>query len=152
MAIESLQCFKEGASYHYIHTIAHDLESLFYVVLWICTYYSGPRGKRRKFDKLPQLELWIELSASALAAQKRGQLDDFEDILKEIDPYFNDIKDVLRDFYKAIWKRDDMSDDDRARRVSSTVSHDDVITLLKKGIETLAKSDTEGVVRGSTLR
>ena len=43
MAIELLQNF----DIDFTHAYYHDLESLFYVICWICTTYGGPNGKCR---------------------------------------------------------------------------------------------------------
>ncbi len=44
MAIDALL----HAGTKFSHDYHHDLESLFYVICWICTMYSGPNGKMRK--------------------------------------------------------------------------------------------------------
>ncbi len=44
-----------------VHSYYHDLESLFYVLIWVCTMYSGPRGALRDktFDyKKSVLSVW----------------------------------------------------------------------------------------------
>ncbi len=43
MAIEIL----EGEGKTTVHSYYHDLESLFYILIWVCTMYSGPNGAVR---------------------------------------------------------------------------------------------------------
>ncbi len=33
-----------------VHRLHHDLESLLYVIIWVCTIQSGPAGAKRQFE------------------------------------------------------------------------------------------------------
>jgi len=47
MAIDRLRAVPK-----FLHSYFHDLESLFYVLCWICTLYAGPCDKKRTFFKV----------------------------------------------------------------------------------------------------
>ncbi|KLO04913.1 hypothetical protein SCHPADRAFT_1003147 [Schizopora paradoxa] len=63
MAIDLLQHYYDEPP---ANNYWHDLESLFYVVCWICTLYRGPNGKRRneKAVKYSHADTWEELGTS----------------------------------------------------------------------------------------
>ncbi len=103
MAIEVL----EGESTT-VHSYYHDLESLFYVLIWVCTMYSGPRGALRDktFDyKKSVLSVWngemIGMGGHfpIVAWSKRAIMmhpERFNDhILKNFAPYFEPIKEDI---------------------------------------------------------
>ncbi|PHH87414.1 hypothetical protein CDD83_8906 [Cordyceps sp. RAO-2017] len=93
MAIEVLQ----GIS----HTYRHDLESFFYVLLWLC----GRRGweflRSQKEQPTPSLlTKWYSGSYREIAGAKRGYMhvDKFEDILEEFpQPGFDCVKPLCRE-------------------------------------------------------
>lgn len=62
MAIDLLQYYDKPPAHRYWH----DLESLFYVVCWICTLYRGPEGKERKTKvyKYSNADAWYEQGMS----------------------------------------------------------------------------------------
>ena len=88
-----------------VHGSEHDLESLFYVLIWICTNQAGPNGLPRtdlQFDKdIPVLN-WIDPARSyrQVAQEKVGQCavsKIFEsDILSFYHGYFEDLKECSR--------------------------------------------------------
>lgn len=141
MAIEALDCLENDETPEYIHTIAHDLESLYYVLLWICIYYSGPRNQARVLKTPIKTDQWYKASPTVLADIKRGQMNNIKGTLKLVDPYFKDIMDVLLNYHTALWSRPDMSDDDRRSLVHSTVTHDDIIDILMEGIRKLVGAE-----------
>lgn len=94
-----------------VHKYYHDLESLFYVLIWICTMQSGPRGQLRndKFEyRKTILSLWnggfpgMNYPFKMVAMAKKSCMDDpkrFEvEILNHIAPYFEPIKYTLKEF------------------------------------------------------
>ena len=81
------------------HTYRHDLESFFYVLLWLC----GRRGwefvnrlKGRPADSM--FTDWYNDSYRKIAKAKRGNMDasGFEDILEEFPSEFDCIKPLCR--------------------------------------------------------
>jgi hypothetical protein len=67
MAIEVLQ----GVS----HTYRHDLESFFYVFLWLCVRRGAERFSRRKVSPYRVLTSWYTGDHEQIADAKRGQMD-----------------------------------------------------------------------------
>jgi hypothetical protein len=106
MAIEMLMKNPKWSSGNpdavFIHTAKHDLESLFYVVLYLCTLYSGPGAKMKVSDLLkshssvPLLE-WVDPSAFSQSFRSIGRLKtshmiNFETtIVAKISPFFGPI-------------------------------------------------------------
>lgn len=99
MSIEALR--SEGNLF--THEARHDLESLFYVILYICTYMCGP-GKQRLDHRVPPPSLTIpvlEWSAreSRRSASRRKILHMvlFEElVLDKLNAYWDDFKPYLR--------------------------------------------------------
>ncbi len=98
MAIDALL----HAGTKFSHDYHHDLESLFYVICWICTMYSGPNGKMRKESeyKSSNVASWnvrdfSDESLKVAARAKRGFTKIMEDFRTEITddfhPYFTPI-------------------------------------------------------------
>lgn len=101
MAIEVLEGEKP-------HTFYHDLESLFYVLIWVCTMYSGPGGALRDKTfayKKSVLSVWNgEMTATGghfpfVAWSKRAVMmhpEPFKrEILNNFAPYFEPIKEDI---------------------------------------------------------
>jgi hypothetical protein len=102
MAIEVLQ----GKG----HTYRHDLESFFYVLIWMCIRYghenpsdlsglSGAAGlgmpkmnKKKITTKTSILRGWYNGSYAEIANIKRGHMVGFEDITGEFAPRFHCLK------------------------------------------------------------
>jgi Fungal protein kinase len=86
------------------HTYRHDLESFFYVFLWICIIYRGPNKERRKIPK--EIKEWILGDFKSIAKIKKGQMDanGFKDIVKLFSNYFSRHK-VLK---SVAWKLRDL--------------------------------------------
>ena len=104
MAIEVLQ--EKG------HTYRHDLESVFYVFIWMCIRYgyedvgetSGPlRSTSRKTRARPistsRLRGWYTGTYAEIARNKLGDMDKnwFEDIVAEFAPQFENQKQLVRE-------------------------------------------------------
>ncbi|KAL2043513.1 hypothetical protein N7G274_003820 [Stereocaulon virgatum] len=91
MAIEVLQGID--------HTYRHDLESFFYVLIWLCArrgwdLCKNPNGR----PKESRLGMWYTGSFKNIADAKRGYMhvDGFEDILMEFPSDFNCVKPLCR--------------------------------------------------------
>ncbi|KAF9471666.1 hypothetical protein BDN70DRAFT_775931, partial [Pholiota conissans] len=78
------------------HLPKHDLESLFYVIITLCTYVNGPGCLRPSTPVAnePSLclnEWWATYDHHSLARQKGVMLSTFKDyILERLPPYWND--------------------------------------------------------------
>src|SRR5271168_2561023 len=78
------------------HELRHDLESLLYVVFWLCNYMIAPGVERELVDKnTPYIRGWcnMALSLQGLGHLKLAHIVDAErTILAEFTPYWEDFK------------------------------------------------------------
>ena len=93
MAIEVLQ--------RIAHTYRHDLESFFYVLLWMCARRTWEREFKCKPEDRPKrniLSKWYTGSFDDIADAKQGYMhvDKFEDILKEFPQAFDYVKPLCK--------------------------------------------------------
>lgn len=93
-----------------LHLPAHDLESLFYILLHICTSLVGPhkqmRRPKKKGDRsIPMLGWFNHMSSyDRLGRDKHGQLAAFEhNILNHFTPYFDPLKPLADNLFRAIF-------------------------------------------------
>ncbi len=100
MSIDSLNPNKDAP-----HRLHHDLESLLYVIIWVCTVQAGPRNHRRCF-KYSETELFHWNAGKGAQTAIRSVWDskscvmmneeNFKDlIVKRIDNYFASLKDCI---------------------------------------------------------
>lgn len=91
------------------HKPKHDLESLFYVILNICTYVSAPgrlRGSVAGQDEESVCinEWWATYDYNLIFRSKAIQMSAFDTfILERLPPYWNDFHQVLIDLRNVIW-------------------------------------------------
>jgi len=117
------------------HTYADDLESLFYVFIFICIEYQGPLGMKRTLSGSTS---WLprEWSASTFkeCCQTKTlffrQLADGKRLDSQIHPYFQDLIPLARDWYLLMRSNDE-----------DPVRFDDVIDILDKHYNNLPKDE-----------
>ena len=93
MAIEVLRQRKG-----FIHTYRHDLESFFYVFLWVCIIHGGSLSGP-KLEEVPwRLQSWYKGTYEQIADAKIAQMDKnvFEELLLCFPPSFDHVKGVAR--------------------------------------------------------
>lgn len=111
MAIDSLDPVKKTS-----HRLHHDLESLLYVIIWICTVQSGPNNRRRSksaysYDKT-ELFTWNAGKGAATAIRtvydtksvvmtNEGNFESL--IIMKMDVYFDALKDCIREMRKILF-------------------------------------------------
>jgi hypothetical protein len=130
MAIELLN--KTSATPHAAH---HDLESLFYVLIYICTNLSGPgtirtREELKVHGSIP-LTAWFKASYSLneIGISKSGALCDIKShILRSFAPYFEDLKPCVMKLNNAIYS---------SPGVPRPVSHDKMIEIFTETLDSL---------------
>ncbi|ELR04271.1 hypothetical protein GMDG_06671 [Pseudogymnoascus destructans 20631-21] len=96
------------------HSFMHDLESFFWVLLWICIHYNGPAEKPtvvHRFDK------WNFSETEELAESKKGAVvheGDFKRMIEEnIRPYYKSLQPWLNRLRKVVfpnggrWEKED---------------------------------------------
>ena len=81
------------------HGVRHDLESFLYVIMFVCTEYSGPTHSLRKDFDIRSSPLGPWLDGDVAHKEKvmfRDEDDEFRAFLDSIfDPYFDDLKDLV---------------------------------------------------------
>lgn len=110
MAIEVLQ----GKG----HTYRHDLESFFYVFIWMCIrygheavgetstpYFPVTKRKRVRPTSTSRLRGWYSATYDEIRRTKMGDMDKngFEDIVKEFAPQFESQKQLARELRSALF-------------------------------------------------
>jgi Fungal protein kinase len=75
-----------GVLMKHIHTYRHDLESFFYVFVWLCIAYDGPNKRRNPLPAV--LEEWSMGSYDAIARLKQGAMVRWEETEKSFSEYF----------------------------------------------------------------
>jgi hypothetical protein len=124
------------------HRPHHDLESLFYVLIWICVNYIGPRGKKRAdwdiFKKAEPLGRWVDpyKDFKEVAEIKFGQFGPdmaFErQILGLFSDYFHELRPCCTDL-RGIFFTPGMKGPD--------VIHAQFLSILEKTVDNLAVED-----------
>lgn len=135
MAVELLLEGKEVT-----HRPSHDLESLFYVLVYICTNLGGPMTPRPleellQFSSLP-IAAWFapETSFEGLATNKLGVAHAFKRrIVDRFSPYFDDIKPCVMELFHAMYPN--------GPQIKSALSHDRMIEIFTETLEKLPPTD-----------
>ena len=105
MAIDLLQEYTSPSN-NFTHTFSHDLESLIYVLVWICVLYQAPNEIRSdRTIEQTCLKQWALAKTTndiqALCDQKLGQLAS-RSVLSDFTPYFEPLKPTVTRLYKLI--------------------------------------------------
>jgi serine/threonine protein kinase len=94
------------------HDTYHDLESLFFVLIYLCTNLSGPGTIRSQkelevFSVIP-LSSWFRASSNLfeVGLYKAGAMCKFRaSILDFFAPYFDDLKPCMKQLFKAMYHK-----------------------------------------------
>ena len=111
----SIDSMNPNPNFVFVHGAHHDIESLFYVLIWICTTQSGPNGKARKFEfKKTELYVWnaggkLEEGLRNIWDAKSNVVASSQDsfqglVLDRMDPYFNPIKDCIVELKDVLFR------------------------------------------------
>jgi hypothetical protein len=136
------------------HSEKHDLESFFYVLLYICTLYEGP-GKLRsdinRSDSNHPFGDWINEAPSwhAIAAYRIAAFD--SDAMKtrvliHVHPYFNPLIPMLINFCNAVFTTYTLPGSSaRMRDLCQPYStHQGILDVLRSAYDTLPDDDLPG--------
>ncbi|KJA22968.1 hypothetical protein HYPSUDRAFT_201776 [Hypholoma sublateritium FD-334 SS-4] len=142
MAVEAL-AWKKPSDFR--HQPKHDLESLFYVLLNLCTYVDGVGCLRSPIPKAEELsvclnEWWAVDDYHTLARRKASILmspDTF--ILGRMPAYWDDFHQVLKDLYAVIWT-DSIT---FIRDQQNTATHEAFLEVLIKAREMYREKEGE---------
>ena len=123
------------------HKPQFDLESLFYVLIYLCINLKGPQNQIHTADNLsfssfPVAE-WFsaEGSFTHLGHMKLSHLQTFEtSVLDFFAPYFNDLKPCIRALHLALCPTGDLH--------NSPITHDKMIAIFKDILSTLPIVET----------
>lgn len=104
MALDILSAFGSRATGIVTHQPKHDLESIVYVLIWICVLYSGPNT-----NPLPVQDTCLDSWANCksipqvvrLWSTKTGELTTHVPV-SEFTPYFEALGPFVRKLYRAI--------------------------------------------------
>ena len=129
-------------------TIEHELESVFYVFLWICTVIAGPHFKPRAsmrfdFEKTPLYRWFSDENLYDALSAKAYQISStfsFEtEVLRYFHCYFgNDFKECARELRKLFERRYI-----EEKKLPSIVSHESFLGSLRKLERKLPSAETE---------
>lgn len=144
MAVEALEWTQRS---EFSHQPKHDLESLFYVLLAICTYVDGVGRLRSPIPEIhePSVclnEWWAIGDYHILARDKLGLLSSFDNfILKRLPSsgYWDDFHQVLKDLRAVIWTDTERNLFDQ----KNTATHEAFLEVLIKARETYREKEGE---------
>ena len=105
MAIDLLQEYTHLGN-NFTHNFSHDLESLVYVLIWVCVLYQAPNEIRsNRTIEQTCLKQWALAKTpndiQALCDQKMGQLSS-RSVLNDFTPYFEPLKPTVTRLYELV--------------------------------------------------
>jgi len=118
----------------------HDLESIFYVLLYICTLYKGPDGTKRSPGDMEEMSSvaindWFVMHKRFrdLADKKKGQLSQFEScFLSRFPPYFHDLRSCMSHLWDVLFPSPTGNADDPMWDLSSCMgTHEGMLEVLR---------------------
>lgn len=120
-----------------MHGYQDDLESVFYVFIWICIGYSGPLGVKRVLEKRKQGEWLLHLWSADSFKEGGNEKTSFffhpnaDKLTQQFHPYFHDLLPLALDWYELI----------RGKGPSHALTFKEVIDLLTKHLDILPKDE-----------
>ncbi|KAJ7747934.1 hypothetical protein DFH07DRAFT_830621 [Mycena maculata] len=115
------------------HEPRHDLESMLYVLIWICVHYAGPLNVERQNFNIVDSELrdWVSGSSyEGIGKMKDAALRNpkfWDRVLGEFAPYFEQLKPCV-----SAWKQ---------LYVDENLAYDAVLDVLRSALPTLAEEE-----------
>ncbi|KAG6371354.1 hypothetical protein JVT61DRAFT_9553 [Boletus reticuloceps] len=135
------------------HRPEDDLESLFYVMVWICMLYDGPNNTLRTDVTFAQTPLfqWAEHNFAcgdfAMCSLSKFQLMTSSDttlLTDHITPYFKCLIPYLIEWRNGIGKAFDNAD-------NIPPLHDDILVILNKALENICIGNTTRTIDPSNI-
>lgn len=124
----------------FTHHPRHDLESILYVILYICTYFKGPSIERSETDfpemsSIP-LERWFRRDGvKDIGRYKLGMMVTFESsILAKFTPYWADFVPFVRRLIQSCFPH--------FPDFVCQMNHDDMIATLIEAYDTVEEPGT----------
>jgi hypothetical protein len=119
----------------FVHLPLDDLQSFFFVFIWICVLYPGPG---QPHEHLPELLVhWVQGTPKSIAVFKAGNTGTVmfrATVVNNFTPYFQDLADFADEFRRRALL-DQNIEQHRKDWINYTTPHDHVIELFD---ETLA--------------
>jgi hypothetical protein len=128
-------------SQDFVHVPLFDLQSFFFVFVWICIGYAGP--KRPLIQSPEVLRSWVNDNHSTAAATKSGQVimpDIF--ITPHFTLYFRDLAPFATKFCEAVLFQASVADDIKYWR-TNVAPHKKVIDLFNEELQRLRREEAE---------
>lgn len=139
MAIEILMGLVAGEE----HQAYHDIESFFYILLWIMLQYAGPGGIERQdidVESFDVIKGWIQGSdIEAIGYNKANSMTTSipsifkNSVIKLCTPYFQDLAPCIQELRQMIFVP--------GHRGSDKPTHQDIIAILRKAMLKLPDDD-----------
>ncbi|KAA1475414.1 hypothetical protein DENSPDRAFT_424375 [Dentipellis sp. KUC8613] len=131
-----------------VHNALHDLESFFWVLLYLCLTRKGPGGARRddllddeNFNKDLYAIVYCLFDAdddAVLNANKKKLFTKFEHmkqiVIPQLHPYFEGLSDLVAEWWTIIWLAHQC--DSRHTMVQATI-HEQIFAILDKALESI---------------
>jgi hypothetical protein len=157
MAIEVLQ----GKG----HTYRHDLESFFYVFIWMCIRYghdvdmeetatpsaSKPNKTRVRQMKTSRLRGWYSGTYTEIARNKLGDMVGFEDITAEFALKFVSLKGLAEELRNILFRGRDLAPFTGTYKDRS-IMYDGIIDAFERAISRLANEEADKCIGEVTTK
>lgn len=143
----ALDALKWNVATNFKHLLQHDLESLFYMLITLCTYTNGPGCLCSAIPGADELsiclnEWWAIYDHHALACHKAAMLSSFNEfILQCLLSYWDDFHQVLRDLHSVVW-----AENCAVLNQPNAATHDAFLEVLTKARDIYLEKGEEAYV------
>jgi len=139
---------------------AHDLESIFYVLLFICSQYKGPNDQLRQPEDLKEISMpiatWFEPHHRLrdLGDKKRAHLDDIQRrLISKFSTYFTPLGKTISDiFFDVLFPQDPTSRPSADKKWCCSATHSKFLAVLDHVLEPGAGLDENEPTPGTKKR
>lgn len=132
------------------HDLRHDLESVLYVIIWVCVSMEGP-GMEIEPDEDLFIHKWgnIEKSLQELGHIKLAHVGDYQRvILPKFTPYWEDFKPFMQRLFSTFWPAKEVA--------PNSITPNAMLEILNNALETVQepsnKAATTSVPASSAKR
>ena len=119
------------------HELRHDLESIFYVLVWVCCHMLGPEVERHDAHGLPIRE-WCNMGSNLrkLGLVKLSHIADSEDsLLGHFTTYWNDFKPFIRSLITAFWPN--------GFRNPNSITSEKMLMILREALSAVQETEVQ---------
>ncbi|KAG2746867.1 hypothetical protein P692DRAFT_201806861 [Suillus brevipes Sb2] len=119
-----------------------DIESLYYIFIWICIMFSGPLGLEHEVKLEEELPYeWSHVSLCLCQHAKSMYFLDIGNSLTQFDPYFEPLLPLARDWMNLLRYNFLLTTADGEISEHKPVTFDDAIELLEKHLALLPDNE-----------